>query len=229
MRIDVITLFPEMFEAPLEASLLGKARAAGRIEVVVHDLRDYGVGRHRSVDDEPYGGGPGMVMRPEPIWSAVEGLGAGGAHVVLMSARGTLLDHEVVRRLAGNERLVLICGRYEGVDERVVEHLADEEVSIGDYVLAGGELPALVVIEAVSRLVPGVLGNVESLAMESHSAGLLEYPQYTRPPEFRGHGVPEVLLAGDHGAVERWREQESERLTRLRRPDLWARRRSHGD
>ena len=229
MRIDVITLFPEMFEAPLETSLLGKARAAGRIEVVVHDLRDYGVGRHRSVDDEPYGGGPGMVMRPEPIWSAVEGLGAGGAHVVLMSARGTLLDHEVVRRLAGNERLVLICGRYEGVDERVVEHLADEEVSIGDYVLAGGELPALVVIEAVSRLVPGVLGNVESLAMESHSAGLLEYPQYTRPPEFRGHGVPEVLLAGDHGAVERWREQESERLTRLRRPDLWARRRSHGD
>jgi len=224
MRIDVVTLFPEMFEAPLEASLLGKARAAGRIEVAVHDLRDHGLGRHRSVDDEPYGGGPGMVMRPEPIWSAVEELGTDGAHVVLLSARGTLLDHEVVRRLAGHRRLVLICGRYEGVDERVAEHLADEEVSIGDYVLAGGELPALVMIEAVSRLVPGVLGNVESLALESHSAGLLEYPQYTRPPEFRGHGVPEVLLSGDHGAVERWRREESERLTRQRRPDLWARR-----
>ena len=164
-----------------------------------------------------------MVMRPEPIWSAVEELGTDGAYVVLLSARGTLLDHEVVRRLAGHDRLVLICGRYEGVDERVAEHLADEEISIGDYVLAGGELPALVVIEAVSRLVPGVLGNVESLALESHSAGLLEYAQYTRPPEFRGHGVPEVLLSGDHGAVERWRREESERLTRQRRPDLWAR------
>jgi tRNA (guanine37-N1)-methyltransferase len=229
MRIDVITLFPEMFEAPLDASLLGKARAAGRITVAVHDLRDHGLGRHRSVDDEPYGGGPGMVMRPEPIWAAVEELRTEGTHVVLMSARGTLLDHEVVRRLAGHDRLVLICGRYEGVDERVAQHLADEEISIGDYVLAGGELPALVVIETVSRLVPGVLGNRESLALESHSAGLLEYPQYTRPPEFKGHVVPEVLLSGDHGAVERWRRDESERLTRRRRPDLWARRASQND
>jgi tRNA (guanine37-N1)-methyltransferase len=225
MQIDVITLFPEMFEKPLEASLLGKARTAGTIEVSVHDLRDHGLGRHRSVDDEPYGGGPGMVMRPEPIWAAVEAVRTEGAFVILMSARGTLLDHDVVRRLAAHDRLVLICGRYEGVDERVAAHLADEEISIGDYVLAGGEVPALVVIEAVSRLVPGVLGNVESLALESHSADLLEYPQYTRPPEFQGHVVPDVLLSGDHGAVERWRRDESERLTRQRRPDLWARRR----
>jgi tRNA (guanine37-N1)-methyltransferase len=224
MRIDVITLFPEMFAAPLDASLLGKARAAGAVTVALHDLREYGLGRHRSVDDEPYGGGPGMVMRPEPIWAAVEAVGTTDAHVVLMSARGTLLDHDVVGRLAGHDRLVLICGRYEGVDERVAEHLADEEISIGDYVLAGGELPALVVIETVSRLVPGVLGNVDSLALESHSAGLLEYPQYTRPPEFRGHAVPEILLSGDHGAVEQWRRQESERFTKGRRPDLWARR-----
>jgi tRNA (guanine37-N1)-methyltransferase len=224
MRIDIITLFPDMFAAPLDASLLGKARATGKLEVAVHDLRDYGIGRHRSVDDEPYGGGPGMVMRPEPIWAAVEAVGAADAHVALMSARGTVLDHDVVRRLAERDHLVLICGRYEGVDERVAAHLADEEISIGDYVLAGGELPALVVIEAVSRLVPGVLGNVESLALESHSAGLLEYPQYTRPPEFNGHAVPEILLSGDHGAVERWRREESERLTQERRPDLWARR-----
>jgi tRNA (guanine37-N1)-methyltransferase len=225
MRIDVITLFPEMLEQPLRASLLGKARAEGMLEVAVHDLRAYGLGRHRSVDDEPYGGGPGMVMRPEPLWAAVESITGDDGHIVLMSARGTLLDHDVVRRLAEHDRLVLICGRYEGVDERVAEHLANEEISIGDYVLAGGELPALVVIEAVSRLVPGVLGNVDSLALESHSAGLLEYPQYTRPPEFEGHAVPEVLLSGDHGAVERWRREQSERLTRERRPDLLARRR----
>jgi tRNA (guanine37-N1)-methyltransferase len=225
MRLDIITLFPEMFEKPLETSLLGKARTAGTIEVAVHDLRDHGIGRHRSVDDEPYGGGPGMVMRPEPIWAAVEAVRTEGAFVILMSARGTLLDHDVVQRLAAHDHLVLICGRYEGVDERVAAHLADEEISIGDYVLAGGEVPALVVIEAVSRLVPGVLGNAESLALESHSAGLLEYPQYTRPPEFQGHAVPDVLLSGDHGAVERWRRDESERLTQDRRPDLWARRR----
>ena len=228
MRIDVITLFPEVFEKPLEASLLGRARAAGSMEVVVHDLREHGLGRHRSVDDEPYGGGPGMVMRAEPIWAAVEAVRADPSHVVLMSARGRLLEADVVRRLAGYERVTLICGRYEGVDERVATHLADEEISIGDYVMAGGELPALVVIEAVSRLVPGVLGNAESLALESHSEGLLEYPQYTRPPQFRDHAVPEVLLSGDHGAIERWRRHESERLTRERRPDLWAKRRAGG-
>src|SRR5918995_2797665 len=177
MRIDVITLFPEMFEKPLETSLLGKARTAGTIEVSVHDLRDHGLGRHRSVDDEPYGGGPGMVMRPEPIWAAVEAVRTEGAFVILMSARGTLLDHDVVRRLAAHDHLVLICGRYEGVDERVAAHLADEEISIGDYVLAGGEVPALVVIEAVSRLVPGVIGKGESHERESFAEeGLLDHP-----------------------------------------------------
>lgn len=220
LRIDVITIFPQLFTAPLETSLLGKAVAEGLLDVRVHDLREHGLGKHRSVDDEPYGGGAGMVMRPEPLFEAVDAVRGPGAHVVLLSPRGRRLDHAGVAALARHEHLVLICGRFEGVDERVAEHLADEEVSIGDYVLAGGELPALVVIEAVSRLVPGVLGNAASLESESHAAGLLEYPQYTRPAEFRGHRVPDVLLSGDHGAVERWRRERSEELTRSRRPDL---------
>lgn len=220
MKIDVVTIFPELFEVPLATSLLGKAMAAGLLEVNVHDLRAHGLGKHRSVDDEPYGGGAGMVMRPEPIFSTVEPLLDDRSHVVLLSPRGKKLDQSEVTRLASLPHLVLICGRYEGVDERVALHLANEELSIGDYVLAGGELPALVVIEAVSRLVPGVLGNRDSLDSESHAAGRLEYPQYTRPAEFRGHRVPEVLLSGDHAAVERWRREQSERITRDRRPDL---------
>ncbi|MDQ3957720.1 MAG: tRNA (guanosine(37)-N1)-methyltransferase TrmD [Actinomycetota bacterium] len=220
LRIDVVTLFPELFARPLETSLLGKAVLEGLIEVGVHDLREHGLGRHRSVDDEPYGGGAGMVMRPEPVFAAVEEVAGEDSHVVLLSPRGVLLNHAAVVRLASLPHLVLVCGRYEGVDERVSEHLADEELSIGDYVLAGGELPALVVIEAVSRLVPGVLGNAESLGTESHAGGLLEHPQYTRPAEFRGHRVPEVLLSGDHAAVDRWRRERSEELTRERRPDL---------
>jgi tRNA (guanine37-N1)-methyltransferase len=220
MRIDVITLFPVLFEQPLRTSLLGKAVDARLLRVDVHDLRQWGVGRHRSVDDEPYGGGAGMVMRPEPFFEAVESLGAPGAHVVLLSARGDRLDQRGVERLVEREHLVLLCGRYEGVDDRVGRHLADEEISIGDYVLAGGELPALVLIEALSRVVPGVVGNVESLASESHQEGLLEYPQYTRPVEYRGHRVPDVLLSGDHGEIARWREEEALRTTQERRPDL---------
>ncbi len=219
-RIDVITIFPELFRAPLETSLLGKAVAGGLLDVRVHDLREHGLGKHRSVDDEPYGGGAGMVMRPEPLFEAVEAVRTPASHVVLLSPRGVRLDHDHVARLARINHLVLVCGRFEGVDERVVEHLVDEELSIGDYVLAGGELPALVVIEAVSRLIPGVVGNAESLAAESHVAGLLEYPQYTRPAEYRGLRVPDVLLSGDHGAVERWRREQAEALTRARRPDL---------
>jgi tRNA (guanine37-N1)-methyltransferase len=219
-RIDVVTLFPELFRAPLETSLLGKAVSSGLLTVGVHDLREHGLGRHRSVDDEPYGGGAGMVMRPEPLVAAIEAVRGPGSHVVLLSPRGRRLDHAGVARLASLEHLVLVCGRYEGVDERVIEESVGEELSIGDYVLAGGELPALVVIEAVSRLVPGVLGNAESLGSESHAGGLLEYPQYTRPAEFRGRRVPGVLLSGDHGAVERWRREQSEQLTRERRPDL---------
>jgi tRNA (guanine37-N1)-methyltransferase len=220
MRIDVITLFPELFETPLRTSLLGRAVEEGTLEIGIHDLREHGLGKHRSVDDTPYGGGAGMVMLPEPIFAAVEALGAADARVILMSPRGTRLNQPTVQRLAGEDRIVVICGRYEGVDERVVEHLVDEEVSIGDYVLSGGELPALVLIEAISRHVPGVLGNPQSLDMESHAAGLLEHPQYTKPSDFRGHGVPEVLLSGDHGAVEKWRREKSEQLTKERRPDL---------
>lgn len=219
-RIDVVTIFPELFDVPLKTSLLGRAVVSGLLEVAVHDLRTHGLGNHRSVDDEPYGGGPGMVMRPEPIFEAVDELRRDDSHVVLMSPRGSRLDQAGVARLASQKHLILICGRFEGVDERVALHCADEEISIGDYVLAGGELAALVVIEAVSRMIPGVLGNEESLTEESHSTGALEYPQYTRPAEFRGHGVPDVLLSGDHGRVERWRRSEAERATRDRRPDL---------
>jgi tRNA (guanine37-N1)-methyltransferase len=218
--IDVITLFPELFDAPLRTSLLGKAIEQGRLRVGVHDLRAHGLGRHRSVDDEPYGGGAGMVMRPEPIADAVEQLKRPATRVVLLSPRGQRLDQAKVAEYAGLEHVVLVCGRYEGIDERIAETVADEELSIGDFVLAGGELAALVVIEAVSRLIEGVLGNAESLAWESHSSGLLEYPHYTRPPEWRGRRVPDVLLSGDHGAIERWRKERAEEITRARRPDL---------
>ena len=220
MHIDVITLFPELFEPHLTTSLLGKAIEQGTVTVAVHDLRRHGLGRHRSVDDTPYGGGAGMVMRPEPIFAAVEELKRADSYVVLLSPRGTLFKHRVAARLAELEHLILICGRYEGVDERVAEHLCDEEVSIGDYVLSGGELAALVVIEASTRFVPGVLGNAESLASESHAAGVLEYPQYTRPAEFRDWKVPEVLVSGHHGDVAEWRRLRSEDLTHERRPDL---------
>jgi tRNA (guanine37-N1)-methyltransferase len=220
MRIDVVSIFPELFGAPLRTSLLGKAIAERRLEVNVIDLRAYGLGPHRSVDDATYGGGAGMVMRPEPIFTAVEAVAEERSHIVLLSPRGTRLNQAGVERLASYGHLIVICGRYEGVDERVAQHLADEEISIGDYVLAGGELAALVVIEAVSRLLPGTLGNEGSLAHESHTGGRLEYPQFTRPASYRGWSVPEVLLSGDHGAVERWRRDQAERITRERRPDL---------
>ncbi|MDQ4065214.1 MAG: tRNA (guanosine(37)-N1)-methyltransferase TrmD [Actinomycetota bacterium] len=222
MRIDVVTIFPELFEPYLRTSLLGKAIAGGVIEVVVHDLRVHGLGKHRKVDDEPFGGGAGMVMRPEPIFDTVEPLLGHDSYTVLLSPRGTRLDHAVVERLAARSHLVLICGRYEGVDERVAEHLADEELSIGDFVLAGGDVAALVVIEAVCRLVPGVVGNPASLETESHARGLLEHPQYTRPQEFRGWTVPEVLVSGDHAAIAAWRDDQARELTERRRPDLLA-------
>lgn len=222
MRIDVVTLFPELFEVPLRTSLLGKAVAGGKVSIGIHDLRLHGVGKHHNVDDQPYGGGAGMVMRPEPIFEAVEPLRSPASHIVLLSARGTKLDHGHVARLAEHEHLILICGRYEGVDERVALGLADEELSIGDYVVSGGELPALVVIEATVRLQPDVVGNAASLLAESHRDRTLEYPQYTRPPEYHGFRVPEVLLSGDHGAIARWRQEQSELLTRSRRPDLLA-------
>ncbi len=199
MRIDVVTIFPEAVEPFLAAALLGKARERGLVDLRVHDLRDYTLDPHRKVDDEPYGGGPGMVMTPEPFFRAVEAIDPSrSSHVILLSLHGRALDRGVARELSGREWVVLLCGRYEGVDERVALHLADEELSIGDYVLAGGEAAALVVVDAVVRLLPGVVGTEESISQGS-------FPQYTRPSDFRGHKVPDVLLSGDHGAIERWR------------------------
>jgi tRNA (guanine37-N1)-methyltransferase len=221
VRVDILTIFPGIFESPLRESLLGKAIRAGVLDVRVHDIRDFTSDRHRQVDDEPYGGGPGMVMKPEPIFAAVEALGPGRKRVILLSPAGRRLDQALVRELAAEPWLVLICGRYEGVDERVVEGLPAEEVSIGDYVLSGGELPALVVLEAVSRLVPGVVGREESVERDSFGPeGLLDHPHYTRPAEFRGMRVPEVLLSGNHAEIERWRRQAALEKTRRNRPDL---------
>jgi tRNA (guanine37-N1)-methyltransferase len=205
----------------LRESLLGKAIEAGVLDVRIHDIRDHATDKHRQVDDESYGGGPGMVMKPEPVFAAVEALGEGSKRVLLLSPAGRRLDQALVRELAGERWLVLVCGRYEGVDERVVEGLPAEEVSIGDYVLSGGEVPALVVLEAVTRLVPGVIGREESHERDSFGRdGLLDHPHYTRPPEFRGMAVPEVLLSGNHAEIERWRQQAALEKTRRMRPDL---------
>ena len=221
MRVDLLTIFPGLFDSPLRQSLLGKAIEAGVLDVRVHDIRDHSSDPHRKVDDTAYGGGPGMVMSAEPVFDAVESLGPGERRLLLLSPAGRRLDQALVRELAREPWLVMICGRYEGVDERVVDGLGAEEVSIGDYVLSGGEVPALVVLEAISRLVPGVVGNADSLAGESFEVeGLLDHPHYTRPREFRGMEVPEVLLSGDHAAIEAWRREAAERKTRRNRPDL---------
>jgi len=220
LRADVLTLFPGIFEGPLRESLLGKAVAARLIDVRVHDVREHSSDRHRTVDDYAFGGGPGMVLKPEPVFEAVEALGEGPKRVILLSPAGRRLDQALVRELAGQPWLVLICGRYEGVDERVVTGLPAEEISIGDFVLAGGEVAALALLEAVARLVPGVVGNEESLGAESFEGGTLDYPHYTRPREFRGMAVPEVLLSGDHGRIAEWRRREGLAKTRRNRPDL---------
>jgi tRNA (guanine37-N1)-methyltransferase len=224
VRIDVLTIFPGIFESPLRESLLGRAIERGLLDVRVHDIRDQATDRHRQVDEESYGGGPGMVMKPEPVFSAVEALGDGSKRIVVLSPAGRRLDQERVRELSAEAWLVLICGRYEGIDERVVEGLPAEEVSVGDYVLAGGEVPALVLLEAVTRLVPGVIGRGESHERDSFGAdGLLDHPHYTRPPEFRGMRVPEVLLSGNHAEIDRWRREAALEKTRRNRPDLLER------
>jgi tRNA (guanine37-N1)-methyltransferase len=220
VRIDVFTIFPGMVEGPLRESLLGKAIQAGVVDVRVHDIRAFVTDKHRQVDDEPYGGGPGMVLKPEPVFAAVESLGEGTKRVIVLSPAGRRLEQSFVRELAKEPWLVLISGRYEGVDERVVEGLPAEEVSIGDYVLSGGEIPALVVLEAVTRRVPGVVGKEESLERESFEDGALDHPHYTRPSEFRGMAVPDVLLSGNHAEVERWRREAAREKTRRNRPDL---------
>lgn len=221
MRIDVFTIFPAILEGPLSESLLGRARQKSVLDIRVHDLRDWTNDKHRTVDDEPFGGGPGMVMKPEPFFAAVESLGEGRGRVLLLSPAGRRLDQAFVRELAAEPHLTLLCGRYEGVDERVVDGLPAEEVSIGDYVLSGGELPALVLVEAVTRLVPGVIGKEDSHARDSFSdADLLDHPHFTRPQEFRGMVVPDVLVSGNHAEVERWRREAALEKTRRNRPDL---------
>jgi len=221
MHFHVITIFPEFFASPLSVSLLNKAQEKGVVSCAVHNLRDYAAGKHRSTDDAPYGGGLGMVMKPEPLVKALEDIGHSLVHPwrILLSPQGVPLTQKKVAELAGRDTLVLVCGRYEGIDERI-RTFVDEEISIGDYILSGGETAALVVIDAVARLVPGVVGRPESTVYESFSDSLLEYPQYTRPEEFRGLRVPDVLLSGNHAEIARWRRHQSLLRTRARRPDL---------
>lgn len=226
MRFDVLTLFPPIFDSPLQESILKRAIDAGRLTVAVHNIRDYAMDKHHVTDDVPYGGGGGMVMKPEPIFAAVEAVlnrdPAVRPLIILLTPQGRLFTQPAARELAMHEWIVLICGRYEGVDERVRQYLAIDEISIGDYVLTGGELAALVMIDAVTRLLPGVLGDPGATMDDSHADGLLEYPHYTRPADFRGHAVPDVLVSGHHAQVARWRREQSLRRTWERRPDLLA-------
>jgi len=220
IRVDVLTLFPRIFEGPLRESLLGRAIERGLVDVGIHDIREHTHDKHRQVDDYAFGGGPGMVMKPDPIFEAVEALGEGPKRIVLLSPAGRRLDQDLVRDLAHEPWLVLICGRYEGVDERVAAGLPAEEISIGDFVLAGGEVAALVLLEAVTRLVPGVVGNEESLSSESFESSTLDSPHYTRPRDFRGMSVPDELLSGDHALIQQWRHRAATEKTRRNRPDL---------
>jgi tRNA (guanine37-N1)-methyltransferase len=223
MKIDVVTIFPAMVTGPLAEGIVGRAIARGLLDVQVHDLRDHTTDRHRVVDDMPFGGGPGMVLKPEPLFAAVDHIRAVRGTpdaVILTSPDGERLTHAVAERLSALEHIVVLCGRYEGVDERVRTSLATEALSIGDYVLSGGELPALVIVDAVARFVPGVVGDEESVARDTFARGLLDYPQYTRPAEFRGMSVPPVLLSGHHAEIEKWRRREALRRTLERRPEL---------
>jgi tRNA (guanine37-N1)-methyltransferase len=226
MQFDIFTILPEVFPPYLESSILQRARQRGLIDVRVHNIRDYTHDKHHATDDTPYGGGGGMVMKPEPVFEAVESvLGTSLTQpmpvpVILLTPQGRVFNQRVAEELSRHERIALLCGRYEGVDERIREHLVTDEISVGDYVLTGGELPALVIIDALSRLIPGVLGDPEGAQDDSHSMGLLEYPHYTRPPEFRGWSVPEILLSGDHGKIERWRREQALLRTLNKRPDM---------
>jgi len=233
LRIDLVSIFPRLFEAFLGESIVGIARREGVVEIAVHDLRHWAADRHRTVDDSPYGGGPGMVMKPEPLVEAIEALAGPRepgrrARVILLSPQGARLDQKRLEDLAREEHLVLVCGRYEGVDQRAIDLAVDEEISVGDYVLSGGEVPAMAIVEGVVRLLPGALGNPESTRSESFGQGLLEGPHYTRPAVFRGREVPEVLRSGDHASIARWRAERAREVTRRRRPDL-LRREGEGD
>ncbi|HTZ11865.1 MAG TPA: tRNA (guanosine(37)-N1)-methyltransferase TrmD [Candidatus Margulisiibacteriota bacterium] len=220
MRIDIITIFPKMFEGVLNESIIKRAQAKGKVRIFVHDLRDYTEDKHRKVDDRPFGGGSGMLMRPEPLFKAIKKLKTREAKVILLSPQGEKLTQKIAKESSNFKHLILICGHYEGVDERVRLKLAEREISIGDYVLTGGELPAMVLVDALVRLLPGVLGDKNSLNFESFEGNLLEYPHYTRPARFKGMAVPRILLSGDHKKIESWRKKESLKRTKERRPDL---------
>ena len=220
MKVDVLTLFPEMFTGPLDVSIVQRARQTGVLDLHIRNLRDYTHDRHQTVDDRPFGGGPGMVLKPEPLFEAVENLAGKQTHVVLTTPAGRVFNQQVARELAAKDHLLIICGSYEGVDERVCETIVDDELSIGDYVLTNGGLPAMVIVDAVTRLLPGVLGDDQSAVDESFSHGLLEYPHYTRPAEFRGMRVPDVLLSGHHADIEKWRQEQARTRSAQRRPDL---------
>ncbi len=220
MKIDVLTLFPAMFAGPLDESIIMRARRVGLLDLKIHNLRDYAHDRHKTVDDRPFGGGPGMLLKPEPLFEAVEAIARPGTRVILLSPAGRTFNQAIAAELAGMEDLLLVSGHYEGFDERVRLRLAHDELSIGDYVLTNGALPAMVIIDAVTRLIPGALGDDESAHEESFSHGLLEYPQYTRPAEFRGLKVPDVLLSGNHAEIARWRAEQARLRTQSRRPDL---------
>ncbi len=224
MKIDVLTLFPAMFAGPLDESIIKRAREAGRLDLAIHNLRDYAHDRYKTVDDRPFGGGPGMLLKPEPIFEAVESLAREVTRVILLSPAGRPFNQAIAGELAGYEHLLMVSGHYEGFDERVREQLADDELSIGDYVLTNGALPVMVIIDAVTRLLPGVLGDEDSAQQDSFSQGLLEYPQYTRPADFRGMTVPEVLLSGNHAEIARWRAEQARLRTEERRPDLLEKR-----
>lgn len=224
MRIDIISLFPNMFSGPFDESIIKRAMERSIVSIVIHNLRDWGLGKHKMVDDYPFGGGAGMVMKPEPIFEAVDAVRAESGNtsvpVILLTPQGRVFNQKIAAELADLDRFIIICGHYEGIDERVREHLAADEISIGDYVLTGGELAAMVIVDAVVRQLPGVLGSDESASDESHTAGLLEYPQYTRPQTYRGWEVPEILLSGNHAQIAKWRREQSILRTFMRRPDL---------
>jgi len=221
VEIDILTLFPEFFVSPLKTSILSRAQTQRLVEIKLHNLRDFAHNKHHTVDDTPYGGGPGMVMKPEPIFKAVESLAPG--LVILLTPQGQVFNQERAKHLSSQDHLIFICGHYEGVDERIIEGLVDLEISIGDYILTGGEIPCLVIVDAIVRLIPGVLGNLDSLNSDSFVHQLLAHPQYTRPPNFRGLTVPEVLLSGNHEKIRLWRKKQALAKTLTKRPDLLAR------
>ena len=221
MRIDILTLFPGMFEGVLGESIIKRARKAGKVDIRVHNLRDWTDDKHKKVDDKPFGGGPGMVIKPQPLFDAVEDLKTKSSRVVLMTPQGKRLDQPAAKKMSGYKHIIIVCGHYEGIDERFRKKLVTDEISLGDFVLTGGEIPAMALVDSVARLVPGVVGDKGSLEHESFESGLLEYPQYTRPADFRGLKVPDVLLSGDHNKIDVWRRKMALSRTRSRRPDMY--------